>query len=106
MLNDKCVEERFPELFPLFCFKPACYDVQQKLHIADPFKCKVERMVSEYRRATFWLTLSAGDYDDEELYRYQREINADLLGIKTMTPSSAEIQPWPGLICRPSLTPS
>ena len=50
-------------------------------------KCKVEQMVSEYGPATFWLTLSPGDYDDEELYRYLREMNADLPGIETMTPS-------------------
>ncbi|MCP4459331.1 MAG: hypothetical protein GY816_15120, partial [Cytophagales bacterium] len=54
----------------------------------DDVKTKVQQMVSEYGPATFWLTLSPGDYDDLDLYEYLKEANPDLENVETMSPSN------------------
>ena len=44
-------------------------------------------MVNEYGPATFWVTFSPGDYDDEDLHKYLVEMNADIPKVNDMTTS-------------------
>ena len=45
---------------------------------------KIMAMIDKYGPPTFWLTLSPGEYDDEELYAYLKEMNRDLPGVDKM----------------------
>ena len=45
---------------------------------------KIEAMIIEYGPPTFWLTLSPGDYDDEELFEYLKKMNVDLPDLDKM----------------------
>lgn len=45
---------------------------------------KIEAMIDKYGPPTFWLTLSPGEYDDDELYAYLKEMNQDLPGVDKM----------------------
>ena len=48
---------------------------------------KVKAMVKAYGPPTWWLTLSPGDYDDDDMLEYLREVNSDLPGVHKMTVS-------------------
>ena len=41
-------------------------------------------MIIEYGPPTFWLALSPGDYDDEELFEYLKKMNKDLPDLDKM----------------------
>ena len=48
---------------------------------------KVEEMISKYGPPTFWLTLSPGEFNDEEILNYLKEMNSDLKNLDKMTVS-------------------
>ena len=45
---------------------------------------KIMAMIDKYGPPTWWLTLSPGEYDDDELYAYLKKMNSDLPGVNDM----------------------